>query len=316
MSELISKKRISKATPREPNRTRWLYTVKCSECGKLIERLNDPKLDKNCKSCETKNARLQNFIKKVETKFTHIKVEDTTNFNSLESIVTLRCIKHNYNFNIKARYAINKSVSTRTGNCPLCVKELRHTDPLHTVKYYEDIITEISNGNVQLLHTLDKDTKVKGDQDVLGNCKIHGKFPITFREAIKNIKACPSCGRSSNSVANRTYDIKNSGNVYFIKLQLNDTLLYKVGVAKNVQARLNKIYSEIPIEVLWVYETNTLQLAYLLEHILLVKYTNLRITDLKLTKHSTEFLHSFINKPTKGFVEEILRLTEPKRGNP
>jgi hypothetical protein len=82
-----------------------------------------------------------------------------------------------------------------------------------------------------------------------------------------------------------------------------------------VDKRLAELKCEY--EIIWVLDFHTLADAYHFEYRFFRHYKNLRYKGDRLIAEGgyTELMTSLITKPTKRFVEEILRLKEPKTGN-
>ena len=106
-------------------------------------------------------------------------------------------------------------------------------------------------------------------------------------------------------------DVK--GTVYFIYLE--ELGLYKLGVThRNIKRRLIEIKHKP--KIIWTINLPTLADAFLLEMHIFRKYQQYKVKDKNITKFGgyTELLNYCIEKPTKGFIEEILCLKESNSG--
>ena len=314
MKSIITRKeKIIKSSELEPNRTRWRIYAICSRCDNEFSKLNKVDTTKYCGSCEnqlTANTKwLVNMYTKYNNRFNYSKVKFTTG----TAAIILTCKKHG-DFSTTPYHMLNPNKSLAVAGCPSCNLEFQKTkNSILTSTWKKRIYAKVKD-DVKLLVEEEKPLLLTNSVNI--ECKTHGVLRILVRQINSGKLVCPSCGKDENSFNSRWYRTDIPGKVYF--MYLPKIKKWKLGVThRDVRKRRKELGGKAFCEIQWVYNTKTLRDAYLLEHEILKLHKQDRYTGPKLFDYGghTELLNVPLSELTEGFVEEILRLNEPKTGN-
>lgn len=302
--------------PYKDNRTRPFIKFKCGQCGNEIEIWSkNYKEDTPCITCQKHNRGKENFFKRAKEKYGDKFDLSKVNYVDSKTKVLIRCVKHNHEYYINPLIFTGKDYShlqvPHKGGCKYCALESQKESLHKPIEHYINILNErfpqfevIKHGNA------DSNT-----EKITLECPTHGSFETTLARIVSKdtVYLCPNCSREMLSWNTRWHRTDVKGTVYFIYLE--ELNLYKLGVThRNIKRRLIEIKHKP--KIIWTVDLSTLADAFLLEMYIFRKYQQYKVKDKDIIKFGgyTELLNCYIEKPTEGFIEEILCLKEPNSG--
>ncbi len=305
----ISKQKISKPSPSEPNRTRSMYTVKCTRCD-AVNTVLKYKPNSYCRACELQLTANTRWLVKIHYRYGDKYTFENTKFVNGSTPVTITCKYHGI---FKATPFDLIHASTNVGCCNKCMEYFaKHKNDVPTSVWKDRIYNKVAS-DVTLI--TDK-AYLRVTDDVSISCKYHGILTIKVSQITNGLLVCPKCGTETNGFNIRYHRTDIPGIVYLMYLpKINK---WKLGVTyRDIKRRRTELGGKGNCQIQWTYKTKTLKDAYYIEQYLFTKYADKRYTGPRLIPFGgyTELLNIPLSKLTEGFVEEILRLNEPKTGN-
>lgn len=302
----------------EVNRTREFTIFICGECNKEVT-INSSNYNeyKPCVTCLKRQRGKENFIRKAIAKFGNAFdiSKAILEYNGPVSPVTIRCIKHDYEYSITPTRFTAKAYKNQPakGGCPKCAYEVQLHKNNKSIDHYLGLLKSKFPSIAVVAHG----SAVTNLERIELNCPIHGNFVKTLAAIVKTSPStsnlCPHCSREKLSWHTRQARTDIPGIVYFVYFKSIDK--FKLGVTyKTVKERLRGYLNDI--EIVWTYELPELADAYHIECTLFRKFKEFKTTH--PDKHFggyTEFVNSYIPKPSKRFIEETLCRKKPKQGN-
>ena len=313
-NEIIKEWRKKKSSKLEPNRTRIYIQYKCFSCGEITEvALSNFKKNKPCPKCRRHLAAKERFFKVAKEKFGDAFDLSKVNFVDSSTKVEVRCIKHDHTYWINPTSFIAKSYEKHQlphkGGCKYCAIEASKEYLRKPISHYLNKLKE----KFPHFKVISHGEGTSNTERITLECPNHGIFTTTLAKIMSNrtVYLCPQCSREQlawNTGWSRT-DVK--GTLYFVYLKELDA--YKLGAThRPIKRRLIEIKHDP--QLLWTVELDTLADAFLIEMHLFRKYHNIRFSGEQKFGGYSELLKERIEKPTKGFIEEILCLKESNSG--
>lgn len=299
-------------------RTRPYVDFICGSCQNLTSLpKSNYREDKSCSKCQKHETAKARFFIKAKEKFGNSYDLSKAVYVSPKTKLEVICTKHNKSHWVTPTRFVTKEYShlkghSAKGGCPDCAYEVQITKNQKGIDYYLQILelrfpqfTVVKHG--EAVNNLEKLTL---------NCEYHGEFVTTLHQVSSKstVHLCSGCNNDLNAWKTRMSRTDVKGKVYFVYLP--DMSMFKCGVTyRDVKKRLDEL--KCKYEILWVLDFETLANAYHFEYQFFRHHKALRYKGERLIAKGgyTELMTSLITKPTKRFVEEILRLKEPKTGN-
>lgn len=307
---IIREYRKDRSNEKEVNRTRPYVDFICGVCQKettLPKNVYVP--TKPCSSCQKRLRGKRNFFVTAKGKF-----QDNFDLSEVDSYyvdyctpVPVTCKLHNCRYFIKPTHFLAKAYNNapHKGGCPECAKEVQLTKNKKSIELYLAIIAD----KFPDISVIEHGTAVNNLEHIVLSCPTHGTFTKTLAAVRKSctttLNLCPTCSRALMAWNTRAARTDVPGIVYFVKF--TDVNLYKCGVTyKAIKDRLRGHLSNI--EELWELHFDTLAEAYFFEHQFFKEHHQYRCEhpNIKMGGY-TEFFNKQFNKPSKRFVEAILR---------
>lgn len=302
----------------EPNRTREVTTFVCGTCSSTTTiQSSSFSMTKPCAACLKRKRGKDNFIRKSAEKFGN--AFDVTKaileYYDHSTPVTVRCIKHNYEYKISPTRFTAKAYKNQPakGGCPKCAHEVQLHKNKKSIEHYLALLTT----KFPSISAVSYGTAKTNLERIELSCAIHGNFTKTLADIVKispeTSNLCPHCSKEKLSWHTRQARTDIPGTVYFVYFKSIDK--FKLGVTyKTVQDRLRGYLNDI--EVVWTYELPELADAYHVECALFRKFKEFKTAhpDKRFGGY-TEFVSSYIPIPSKRFIEETLCRKKPKQGN-
>jgi len=298
-------------------RTRPFVDFTCGQCKNTVTLpLSNYKEEKPCIKCLRHNTAQAKFFAKAKEKFGNSYDLSKAVYISPTTKLEVVCTKHDKSHwvtpvrFVTAAYKYIKGHSSG-GGCVECAKEMQLTKNQKGIEYYLQFLELRFPG----FHVLRHGDGVNVQERITLRCEYHGEFTTTLhRIAGKHtIHLCGKCNSDLNAWKTRMARTDIKGKVYFVYLP--DIGMFKCGVTyREVHARMREL--RLTYEILWVLDFDTLSDAYHFEYRFFRHHKDLRYKGDRLIEQGgyTELMTSLITKPTERFVEEILRLKEPKTG--
>jgi len=218
------------------------------------------------------------------------------------------CTKHNEEVLIRPVDFLHKKSK---GGCKTCAKEAHKAAITRPIEHYLLAL----NTRFPQFSVVSHGTAESNTEKITLLCKDHGEFTKTLHSLTskESVHLCPGCNNDLNAWKMRTTRTDISGRVYFAYIP--DISMFKFGVtARTARQRLQEIKHKT--ELIWEIEFPTLSDAYFFEYQFFRENRELRYKGERVLDSAgyTELFTSFINKPDKSFVEEILRRKESNSG--
>lgn len=300
----------------EPTRTRPYIRFTCFHCKSTVEEAKSSfKEDKPCRKCVTRLRGKTNMIIKAKEKFGNQFTLHLDTYFSYTTPMTVTCNKHNHTYSIKPVHFVANSYDNQPhkGGCHKCANEINTTKNKKSINYYLQIL----NMKFPDLSVIHSGTAENNLEKIKLSCHIHGEFEKTLADLVKTdptiSNLCPTCSREALAWNIRQARTDIPGTVYFVHFE--DVNLFKCGVTyKSVYERFRHL-KNTSITPIWTLNFDTLSNAYFFEYQFFREYAKYRTShpDTMMGGY-TEFLSIGIPKPSKRFVEEILRRKESNSG--
>lgn len=290
-------------------KTRFIEAI-CHQCGVTFTKTKKYYSEKEpCTVCKRSNKIYDYFLQKAKNKFGDkfdlSRVKETYINNN--SIINVRCIKHNLWYTIRAKNFVANSYpnAPHNGGCSKCSSEATKEACSKSIEHYlENLNTKFPE--ISVIKLPKKVTSNTNKITLL--CKKHGEFICTLADIIRrnpyNSCMCPKCTKEYFPWQVGMTKTKKESVLYFVYFK--KTNLYKLGVTtRSLKKRFQGHLHEL--KELWKIPFKKIEDAFLVELYMLNLYGNYRIEHpIKSVEGYTEFLTVEIKKPDKRFIEEIL----------
>lgn len=212
----------------------------CPIHGEFEQRPVDHMNGQNCPSCAQvsrntiQTSDLLNFIHKANKKHNFKYNYNKTLYVKSSQKVVIICPEHGEFTKTPNKHLMGQG-------CPKCSNSYRRTQ--------EDFINDSINvhGN---LYDYSKAFYKNVDEKLIIICPIHGEFIQTPYHHIKKKSGCPSC-------SNYGFKYTEEAFLYYIKISLNDKILYKIGITnRSIEERFSVVELK-NIEVLKIKKFKT-----------------------------------------------------------
>jgi len=321
LNKVIKEYRVSKPEKNgSKSRTRPYVDFICGNCGNTVTLpKSNYKDDKYCNKCIRHEKAKQRFFVKAKEKFGDKYDLSKVSYISPTTKVEVICSKHKISHWITpTRFLVKKYTHIKghsaNGGCPKCAEEVNKTKNQKSINYYLRILAD----RFPQFSVVSVKNEVESVNDKITlYCKQHGEFTKTLHSIVskESVHLCPHCNNDLNAWKMRTTRTDAKGKVYFVYLP--DIQMFKFGVTyRDIKRRMYELGNNI--ELIWSIEFNTLADAYFFEYQFFRHYKSLRYKGDRLINKGgyTELMTTLIEKPTKCFVEEILRRKESNSGEP
>ena len=302
----------------EVTRTREFTTFICGECRKEVTIMSSNYDEsKPCVTCLKRQRGKDNFIRKASEKFGSAFdiTKAVLEYKGPISPVTVRCVKHDYEYAITPTRFTAKAYKNQPakGGCPKCAYDIQLRKNKKSIDHYLALLS----AKFPSISVVSHGTAETNLERIELSCPIHGNFVKTLAAIVSTStqvsNLCPYCSSEKMSWHTRQARTDIPGIVYFVYFKSIDK--FKLGVTyKTVKERLRGYLNDI--ETVWTCELPELAEAYHIECALFRKFKEFKTThpDKRFGGY-TEFVNSYIPKPSKRFIEETLCRKKPKQGN-
>lgn len=284
---------------------------KCAKCSSVTSILSKYYTDSRlCDSCSRLKLAEDRFFAKSEERYGSAYDLSNTTYTGPKEHLTVVCTKHNEEVVIKPVDFMHKKSK---GGCKTCAKEAHRAAITRPIEHYLLAL----NTRFPQFSVVSHGTAESNTEKIELLCEYHGKFTKTLHSLTskESVHLCPGCNNDLNAWKMRTTREDIPGRVYFVYIP--EISMFKFGVtARTTRQRMQEIKHKT--EIIWEIEFQTLSDAYFFEYQFFRENKKLRYTGERVLNSGgyTELFISFINKPKKSFIEEILCRKESKRGTP